>query len=139
MRTTRTLAATLAVSLAVIVAPAAQSQPHDTDAPAAQAQPPDMHASVALAAAASRPQQDLRSADAHDAAVCPRNNAAAAGASSQRPTALVADVQPAAPANATDDDHAANPLGLVAALLVIGGFALYRHRDRRSQRLRAGH
>ena len=139
MRITRTLAATLAVSLAAIAAPAAQAR--DTHAPVAQAQPPDMHASVALAAAASRQQQDLRSADALDAAVCPRNNALAAGASSQRPTALVAGVQPAAPASSTDHDRRANGLGgIVAGLLVIGGLAaLYSRRGQRSQRLHANH
>jgi hypothetical protein len=140
MRITRTLAATLVLSLAVIVAPAAQSQPHDTHAPVARAQPSDMHASVALAAAASRQRQDLRGPDALDAAVCPRNNtAAAAGGSSQRPTTLVADAQPAAPASSTDDDRA-NGLGAVACLLVIGGLAaLYGRRGHRSQRLRANH
>ena len=138
MRITRTLAATLAVSLAAILAPAAQAKPH---ALVAQTQPPDMHASVALAAAASRQQRDLRSADALDAATCPRNNTAAAGASSQRPTALVAGVQPAAPASSTDDARRANGLGgIVTGLLVIGGLAaLYSRRGHRSQRLRANH
>lgn len=128
MRITRTLAVTLVASAATIVAPAAQSQARDT-----QAQPPDMHASVALAAAASRQQQDLRSPDALDAAVCPRNNTAVVGAPSQRPTTLIAGGHPAAP----EDDRTANGLGAAACLLAIGLAALYRRRAHRSQRLRA--
>ena len=124
MRITRTLAVTLAVSLAAFVAPAAQARPH---APAAEAQPPDMHASVALAAAASR--QDLRGPDALDAAMCPRNNTLTAGASSQRPT----------PASSTGFDRTPNGLGVVAGLLVLGGFAALYGRGHRSRRLRAGH
>jgi hypothetical protein len=141
MRITRTLAAALAISVAAIAAPVAQSQPYDTQTPVAQAQPSDMHASVAMAAAASRQPQNLRSADALDAAMCPRNNPAAAGASSQRPTALVAGVQPAAPASSTDDDRRANGLGgIVAGLFVIAGLAaLYSRRGHRSQRLHASH
>jgi hypothetical protein len=124
MRITHTLAATLLVFVAAIVAPAAQSQARDI-----QAQPPDMHASVALAAAASRQQQDLRGPDALDAAVCPRDNS----------TALVADMPPAAPASSTDDGGTPNPLGAIAAgLLVIAGLAVrYSRRGERSQRLHA--
>ena len=120
MRLTRTLAAALIVSVAAIAAPVAQSKPH---ASMGQGPPADMHASVALAAAASRQEKDHRSADALDAAVCPRNNAPVAGASSQRPTA------------------GANGLGgIVAGLFVIGGLAtLYSRRGQRSQRLPANH
>ena len=139
MRTTRTLAAALAVSLATIIAPVAQSQARDSHAPVPQQA--DMHASVALAAAAAKEKQDLRSPDARDTAANPIDDATAAGGSSQRPTTLVADVQPAAPASSTDDGSGANGLGgIVAGLLVIGGLAvLYSRRGQRSQRLHANH
>lgn len=55
MRTTRTLAATLAI--AALAVPAAQAKPAT-----------DMHASVAQAAAEAQARQDLRSPDARDAA-----------------------------------------------------------------------
>ena len=139
MRSTRTLAAALAVAVATIIAPAAQSQARDTHAPVPQQA--DMHASVALAAAAAKQQQDLRSPDARDAAADPLDDVTAAGGSSQRPAALVADVQPAATASSRDDGSGANGLGgIVAGLLVIGGLAvLYGRRGRRSQRLHANH
>ena len=54
MSITRTLIATLAIAALAV--------------PAAQAQPADMHASVAQAAAKTQQKQDLRSADARDAA-----------------------------------------------------------------------
>jgi hypothetical protein len=55
MRTTRTLAAALAI--AALAVPAAQAKPAT-----------DMHASVAQAAAEAQAKQDLRSPDARDAA-----------------------------------------------------------------------
>jgi hypothetical protein len=58
MSITRTLIATLAIAALAV--------------PAAQAQPADMHASVAQAAAKTQQKQDLRSADARDAARHPR-------------------------------------------------------------------
>ena len=125
MRITRPLAAMLAVSFAALAVPAAHAQRPD----AAQA---DMHASVALATAAARQQQDLRSAGARDAAARPSTETAAADASSRQDRTLDAGVQPAAPASSTDEGGAANGLGAVAGLIVIGLAYLYTRRAHRA-------
>ena len=121
MRTTRTFAVTLAVTFAALAVPAAHAQRPDP----AQA---DMHASVALAAAAARQQQDVRSADARDTATGPRTDTA----SSQHPSTLISGAKPAAPANSTDDGGAANGIGALAGLIVIGLAYLYTRRGRRA-------
>ena len=147
MRTTRTFAATLAVTIAALAVPAAHAQQtdpaqenmHASVALAAAAerkqhgQRPDpaqvnMHASVALAAAAERQQQDARSADARDTATGPRADTA----SSQHPSTLVSGATPAAPAGSTDDGGTANGLGALAGLIVIGLAYLYTRRGRRA-------
>jgi len=125
MRTTRPLAAMLAVSFAALAVPAAHAQRPD----AAQA---DMHASVALAAAAAREQQDLRNTDARDTAARPSTTAATTDASSPQATPVVAGVHPATPANSTDDGGNANGLGAVAGLVVIGLAYLYKRRGHRA-------
>ena len=130
MRTTRPLAAMLAVSFAAFAAPAAHAQRPE----AAQA---DMHASVALAAAAAGQQQDLRNADTRDAAAHPGTTAATTEVSSPRPRTVVAGVEPATPADSTDEGGTANGLGAVAGLIVIGLVYLYTRRAHRATRSNA--
>lgn len=124
MRTTRPLAAMLAVTFAGFAVPSAHAQRADP----AQA---DMHASVALAAATARQQQDARSADARGTATSTRADTAS---SQQRPSTLVSGAKPVA--SPTDDGDTANVLGALAGLIVIGLAYLYMRRGHR--RVKAG-
>jgi hypothetical protein len=142
MSITRKLAAALAV-----VALAA--------APAAQAKPADMHASVAQAAAKTQEKQDLRSADARDAAEHPRGPGHAVDApgatavdSATLPGSPKSGVnpQPLTPAPVAEVSDGGNGvdwttigLGIAGSLLAVGGIAaLTSRRSRRLQRLRVG-
>ena len=139
----RTLAATLA-AMAI-------------SASAAHAMPADMHASTAQAAAQAQQRQDLRSADARDAATNPRKSQAvnAPGATvveSQSKVTPVAPGQPTwavnpqpiapapAPATAKSDDGVdwtTIVLGIAGTLLVLGGIVVATNRLRPTPRTRA--
>ena len=120
-------------------------------ASAAQAQPADMHASTAQAAAQAQQQQDLRSADARDAALHPRKAQAieAPGATvvdSQSKVTPVAPGQPTwavnpkplpppaqhASTTSSDDgvDWATIGIGVGITLLVLGGIVALTSRRR---------
>jgi hypothetical protein len=93
-------------------------------APAGAAPPPDMHASFAEAAAKAQQQQDLRSADARDAALKTTTKPPLPG-----PPTWPVNPEPIAPApvvQATGDgglDWTTIALGLGGSLLVLGGIA----------------
>jgi hypothetical protein len=142
MSISRKLAAALAI--AAVAVPAAT----------AQAQPADMHASVAQAAAKANERQDLRSADARDAAIHPRGpghpvnalGATAVDSASQKPLpgAPTWPVNPqpikSAPAAEPVDtgdgvDWTTIALGIAGSLIAVGGLALVANR-RRTPRLR---
>ena len=144
MSTTRKLAAVLAIG--ALAAPAA-----------AQAKPMDMHASTALTAARAQQKQDLRSADARDAAAHPRPaggavnapGATAVDSQSTRPLAgpptwpVHPEPVTSAPATGTADhadttDWTAIALGIAGSLITVGGLgAAINRRGRRPQRVRA--
>jgi hypothetical protein len=140
MSITRTLAAALAIAVLAV--------------PAAQAQPADMHGSVAQAAAQAQNKQDLRSADARDAAENPR--AAGHAVTAPGATAVESATQPGPPtwpanpqpltsapvAEVTDGgtgiDWTTIGLGIAGSLVAVSGLAvLTTRRSRRLQRLRA--
>jgi hypothetical protein len=133
MSITRTLAAALAIGALAV--------------PAAQAQPADMHASVAQAAAKAQNKQDLRSADARDAAQHPRGATAVESTTQAGPPTWPAHPQPLTPAPAAEvtDGGTGNGinwttigLGIAGSLLAVSGLAaLTTRRSRRLQRLRA--
>jgi len=134
MSTTRTLAAALAIAAIAV--------------PAAQAQPADMHASLAQATAKTQNKQDLRSADARDAAQNPVNapgTSAVESATQPGPPTWPAHPQPLTPApvaEVTDGDTGINwttiGLGIAGSLLAVSGLAaLTSRRSRRLQRFRA--
>jgi hypothetical protein len=131
MSITRTLAAALAIGALAV--------------PAAQAQPADIHSPLARAAAEAHNKQDLRSADARDAAQRPRS-ADASGTQPGAPT-WPAHPQPITPAPAAEVTDGGNGnginwttigLGIAGSLLAVSGLAaLTTRRSRRQQRLRA--
>ena len=150
MKITPTL--TTALAVAALIVPAA-----------AQAQPADMHASTAIAAARAReqaqPKQDLRSADARDAAMHPRGpghpvnspGATAVDSASVKPAPGVqsaptwpVDPKPIASAPesqpvATGDDGVdwkTIGIGIAGSLIAVGLLALVANR-RRTPRLGA--
>jgi len=122
MSITRTLAATLAAGAII--------------APAASAQPADMHASTAQAAAAEQqPKQDLRSADARDAAQNPRGVADTARPPAAQP------ITPAPVAEAPDSggiNWTTIWIGIAGSLVAVSGLALLVGRSRRIPRLGTG-
>jgi hypothetical protein len=145
MKTTTPL--TLALAIAALIVPAA-----------AQAQPPDMHASTAIAAAQAHQQaqgkQDLRSADAADAALHPRafgqtiNALGATAADSQsikpapvlqaapqwptnpKPITAAPASQPAAGTSNDGIDWTTVLIGIAGSLLAVGALALVANRRR---------
>jgi hypothetical protein len=128
MRTTSTLAAALAV--AALAA-----------APAAQARPADIHAPLARAQAKAQHKQDLRSADARDAAVHPRS--AHNVAPLPGPPTWAVNPRPITPvpvAEVSDDGNGIDTttigLGIAGSLIAAGGAAalLTSRRSRRLQR-----
>ena len=131
MSITRTLAAALAIAALAV--------------PAAQAQPADKHASVAQAAAKAQNKQDLRSADARDAAQHPRSATAVESTTQPGPPTWPAHPQPLTPApvaevtdGGTGIDWTTIGLGIAGSLLAVSGLAaLTSRRSRRLQRLRA--
>ena len=130
MRTTRTLVAALAtIGLA---------------APAAQAMPTDMHSPQAHAAAKAHKRQDLRSADARDAAVNPHRRVPVVNApgATAADSASVAGPEPARAVVVTTDgdgtDWTTIGIGIAGSLIAVGGFGLVLgRRNRQTQRLRA--
>jgi len=133
----RTLAATLA-AMAI-------------SASAAHAMPADMHASTAQAAAQAQQRQDLRSADARDAATNPRKSQAvnAPGATVVESQSKVTPVAPGQPTwavnpkplppptqhvstTSSDDgvDWATIGIGVGITLLVLGGIVALTNRSR---------
>jgi hypothetical protein len=122
MSITRTLAAALAIGALV--------------APAAQAQPADMHASTALAAARAQQKQDMRSPDARDAALHPRE----VGKAAPRSLPAAQTIAPAATTETTNGsgvDWASIAVGVAASLLVMAGLvAINSRRTRRLHRPR---
>jgi hypothetical protein len=130
MSITRTLAAALAIGALAV--------------PAAQAQPADIHAPLARAAAEAQNMQDLRSADARDAAQHPRGATAVESAAQPGPPTWPARPQPVIPApvdEVTGGGHGIDwtiGLGIAGSLLAVSGLAaLTTRRSRRLQRLRA--
>ncbi len=129
--TTRTLAAALAIAALAV--------------PAAQAQPADIHAPLARAAAEAQNKQDLRSADARDAAQHPRGATAVESAVQPGPPTWPVHPQPLTPApvaevtdGGTGIQWTTIGLGIAGSLLAVGGLAaLTTRRSRRLQRLRA--
>ena len=128
MRTTRTLVAALAIiGLAV---------------PAAQAQPTDIHSPQAKAAATAHTRQDLRSADARDAAVNPQRRVPAVNApgATAADSASVTGPAPAQVVTATGDDGidwTTIAIGIAGSLIAVGGLGLLLGRRRRTARVRA--
>ena len=123
--------------------------------PAAVAQPADMHASTAQAAAQAQQRQDLRSADARDAATNPRKSQAvnAPGATVVESQSKVTPVAPGQPTwavnpkplppptqhvstTSSDDgvDWGTIGIGLAGTLLVLGGIAVLTSRTRSTRR-----
>ena len=136
MSITRRLAAALAIG--ALVAPAA-----------AQAKPMDMHASTAIAAVQARETQDLRSADARDAAAHPRRaghpvnapGATAVDSASSR-SAAGPSMTTAQPATIADDASSTNwttiALGIAGSLIAVGALAAtLSRRSRQTRRVRA--
>ena len=125
-----------ALVAAALAAPVAQSRPIDT--PLAAAQPMDTHASVAESLAA---KQDLRSPDARDAATRPRHQIATTQTRPlpgpptwpEHPQAIA--VRPEPTDGGSDVDWATIGLGIVGAVLAIGGIAALSRRTRRLQRV----
>jgi hypothetical protein len=134
MSTIRTLVAALATAALV--------------APTAQAQPADIHAPLAMAHAATQKKQDLRSADARDAAVHPHGPGHAIVTPADvvnAPGATAADSQsrpgPAPVANVPDAGNGVDwttiGLGIAGSLLAVCLLGAYTsRRSRRLQRLR---
>jgi hypothetical protein len=151
MKITPTL--TTALAIAALIVPAT----------AAQAQPADMHASTAIAAAQAReqaqPKQDLRSADARDAAMHPRGfghavnapGATAKDSASVKPAPGIQQAPtwpvdpkpvtsaPAAQPSSADDgvDWTTIGIGIAGSLMAVGLLALVANRRTRTPRLRA--
>lgn len=132
MNITRTLAAALA---AVALT-----------APSALARPADMHAPPAKAGSAQQksqtPTQDLRSADAQDAARNPRDAREAARPRPGPPTwpAYPQPITPTpvveAPGSGGGIDWTTIGLGIAGSLLAVSGLAVLASRSRRIQRPR---
>jgi hypothetical protein len=131
MSITRTLAAALAIGALAV--------------PAAQAQPADIHAPLARAAAEAQNKQDLRSADARDAAQHPRGAAAGESTTLPGPPTWPAHPKPLTPAPVAEAGDGGTGitwttigLGIAGSLLAVSGLAaLTTRRSRRLQRLRA--
>jgi hypothetical protein len=112
---------------------------------AALAQPADMHASTAIAAAQAQQKQDLRSADAADAAIHPRAFGQTRPVPQQAPTWPV-DPQPITSAPAAQPvttggdgiDWGTIAIGVGLTLVAVGGFALVADRRRRGGTPRLG-
>ena len=132
MSTNRILAAALAAA-ALAAAPAAQAQPADMHASVAQAQ--------AKANAKANAKQDLRSADARDAAKHPRAyTPGAESAPLPGPPTWAVNPQPIAPAPVAEVsdggdgvDTTTIGLGIAGGLLAVSGLAALT--TRRSRRL----
>lgn len=105
-------------------------------APVAQAQPADMHASTAVAAANARQRQDLRSADAQDAALHPRDAGKAAPQTVSGTTANTPAVSVQA-TNGSGIDWASIAIGVAASLLVMGGLVALNSRRTHRPRVTA--
>ena len=121
----RTLAAALAIAAIAVPATASAQQPAD------------MHASTAIAAAQAQQKQDLRSADAADAAIHPRAFGQTRPVPQQAPTWPV-DPQPITSAPAAQPvttggdgiDWGTIAIGVGLTLVAVGGFALVANRRR---------
>jgi hypothetical protein len=131
MKLTHTL--TTALATAALIIPAA----------GAQAQPADMHASTAIAAAQAQHKQDLRSADARDAAIHPRGpghpvNAPGATAVSSQ-SLIPAEKAPVPAAQPSDGgtDWTTVLIGIAGALAAVGGIALVMNRRHTTPRFGA--
>jgi hypothetical protein len=127
---------TTALAVAALIVPAA----------AAQAEPADMHASTAIAAAQAREQaqtkQDLRSADARDAAQHPRGfshavNAPGATAVDSATKPGVVTTAPVAPPSDDGIDWTTVLFGIAGTLIAVGGIALVMNRRHTTPRLGA--
>ena len=126
MSITRTLAATLAIAVLGVSG--------------AQAQPADMHASTAMAAAEARLKQDLRSADARDAALHPRDAREPAGHGVPGPPTWPSHPQviaPAAEAAPVDTGSGVDwlPIVIGAGISVLAMAGLVTLNNRRVRRL----
>jgi hypothetical protein len=130
MSTTRTLAAALTIAV--------------LGASGAQAQPADMHASTASAAAKAQPKQDLRSADARDAALNPRDAGEQARRALPGPPTWPSHAQviaPTAKAAPVDSESGVDwlPIAIGAGISLVamtGLVALNNRRVRRPRRAR---